>query len=229
MSDETTRQETSGAIKLVIGIPTINRADLLVQSLRDLRENCPKAPIFVVDNGQQNLVGKHLYPERISLEWLYEPGQNLGVAGSWNTIGQKAFGEGADFVLMLNDDVVLGKPYETIEALCRSELERDGGPRMLVSSKGWCSFLWPASIWMEIGPFDTDFYPCYFEDNDYAERLVQAGKPHVFAHELDPALLRTSMTIQKDPSLNANFARNERLFAEKWGAEGLFRRLGFDD
>lgn len=216
-------------VKIVIGIPTINRADLLIQSLRDLRENCPGVPIFVVDNGQQNLVGRHLYPERISLGWLFEPGQNLGVAGSWNTIGHKAFGEGADFVLMLNDDVLFGKFESALRALCEAELLRDGGPRMLVSPKGWCSFLWPASIWREIGPFDTDFFPCYFEDNDYAERLIRAGKPHVISPELEPAVTRTSMTIQKDPSLNANFAANERRFAEKWGAEGLFRRLGFED
>lgn len=154
---------------------------------------------------------------------LIENPENKGVAGSWNQIARYAWQQGCGWALICNDDVVMGKGEGDLVSFCEAESTRDDGPRFFVCEKAWCSFLLPKPVWDTVGEFDEQFFPAYFEDNDYAERLLRAGKPHQFSSLLYPSVFRSSQTIAKDGSLNANYDRNEARFLEKWGAEVFFR------
>lgn len=207
-------------MKFAIGIPTINRADLLEKSIVDLQRNCPNVELIVVDNGKQNL-----WPmlERSGLHCsLIENEKNKGVAGSWNQIAMTAWEHGFSWVWIVNDDIILGKPEGSIEALIALY---ESEPRLLNADIGWCSFLLPKAIWDEVGAFDEEFFPAYYEDDDYRERINQVGKPMVIRTELNPLVYKESMTSVKDPSLKDGWNRNQERFVMKWGAEALYRLI----
>lgn len=68
-----------------------------------------------------------------------------------------------------------------------------------------------------IGYFDENFYPAYFEDNDYHLRIVKSGY-HSKRISIAPYYHYGSMTMKNNPSLNVTSSRTERVFIEKWGA-----------
>jgi glycosyltransferase involved in cell wall biosynthesis len=61
-------------MKLIIGIPTINRADLLNEALANYFEDFKDTEIVICDNGKQDIITR----ERNFV--LYRPEQNLGVS-----------------------------------------------------------------------------------------------------------------------------------------------------
>lgn len=208
-------------MKFCIGIPTINRADLLLKSIVDLQDKCPSIDLIIVDNGHQGL-RPMLDSSALGYE-LIENAENKGVAGSWNQIARKAWSRGYDWVLIANDDIILGKTQDEIQRVCDEEEARLGGPRFVASNRGWCSFLLPRAIWDLVGEFDEGFFPAYFEDDDYAERMLQAGQPCVTSETLDPVVYKESQTIAKDQKLRDGWTANEARFVEKWGVEAFYR------
>ncbi len=209
-------------MKIAVGIPTINRFDLLKESLNDLSKNFGELEhLYVVDNGKQGLTKNHI-PENIREKtWLHIPEINLGVAKSWNWMLNQAFNEDkADYLLILNDDIVLGKTKEYLEKLIADK----GDPHFLGGSYFWSVFMVSKDCYKEIGSFDEQFSPAYFEDNDYAHRMVLKSRPDLYKFqlpELDPSVKRNSMSIKKDPNLNKAFGKNKDLYVKKWGGVPL--------
>jgi GT2 family glycosyltransferase len=209
-------------VRYCIGIPTINRADLLAKSIADLSENCPDVEVVVVDNGKQDLY-RMLERSKLNFE-LFENPENKGVAGSWNQIARYGFRMGYSWAWIVNDDVVLGKNQHEIERLCAdSESPFEAPP--VIAAQPWCSFLLPEKVWSSVGEFDEGYFPAYFEDDDYMERMKEKGLNVIWRDLVVPRVFRNSQTIQKDPSLNLNFSKNQERFVEKWGAEALYRLM----
>ena len=98
--------------KISIGIPTINRADLLQENLDDLEKNFPDMEeLHIVDNGLQGEDGRQgfVFPPGLADKiFLESMPQNIGVAASWNRMLNRAFVQkSADYLLILNDDLSL--------------------------------------------------------------------------------------------------------------------------
>jgi hypothetical protein len=109
-------------VKSVIGIPTINRADLLEEAL-DLYSKNWKRNIFIVDNGSQIIQPRPLVK-------VMKMSHNLGVSGSWNHLCKTLFSQGYTHVCLLNDDVIWKKTQDQIdkfinEMVMRVELRRE--------------------------------------------------------------------------------------------------------
>ena len=90
---------------------------MLSESLADLSQNWGDklTKLIIVDNGKQNIpaiIPENLKPQTI----VYEEDTNLGVAASWNKgIHAGYFKEPVvDHMLILNDDIVLGKTPDII-------------------------------------------------------------------------------------------------------------------
>ena len=65
---------------------------------------------------------------------------------------------------------------------------------------------------------DERFEGAFFEDDDYLERLREAGVPTVQITSVRVESSRTGLTMSKVPEqADAWYAANERRFAEKWG------------
>jgi GT2 family glycosyltransferase len=195
-------------MKLIIGIPTINRADLLNEALANYFEDFKDTEIVICDNGNQEIITR----ERNFVH--YKPEKNLGVSGSWNMLMDYADKVKATHVLILNDDIYLGKPEEEIKTIIKL-----WNPEFLCTELNWCSFILSVETFKKVGNFDENFFPAYFEDNDYFRRMQLANVPIIMNPMLNPIIYRNSMTIQKSPELNSGFEKNRQYYISKWGGQ----------
>lgn len=203
--------------KFAIAIPTINRWDLLQETLKKYENDFPNTFIMVVDNGNQV---QEIQQKNVLLIRNYE---NFGVSKSWNQMLIEAFLANEKYkeirptfenVLVLNDDIYLGKTEEEIiNFIDNNEFS------LATTTLTWCAFLISKKTFLEVGPFDEEILPAYFEDNDYAYRLKLEGVPHSCYEFLNPETFINSGSIAKDPSLNLNFEKNRQYFIRKWGGE----------
>jgi glycosyltransferase involved in cell wall biosynthesis len=194
-------------MKLIIGIPTLNRADLLNEALIKYFEDFENTEIFIVDNGNQSIITRE---EKFA---IYRPTENLGVAKSWNHIMDYADKVDATHVLMLNDDIYLGRTEHGIKLLISTNSNAD----FINSMQNWCSFILTVDMWKKAGKFDEEFFPAYFEDNSFDHKMSLVKAQKSWTSFLDPVVYRNSMTIAKDPALNNRFEHNRQLYIRMWG------------
>jgi GT2 family glycosyltransferase len=194
-------------IKLVVAIPTINRADLLNDALTKYFEDFKDTHIAICDNGKQNIL------TREENFMIYRPENNLGVAGSWNMLMDYADKINATHVLMLNDDIYLGKDEHVVNYLIKNNTDCD----FINSFQNWCSFILTVDAWKKAGKFDEEFFPAYYEDNSFDYKMTLIGAKKHWTSFLDPLIYRNSMTIAKEPSLNSRFLQNRQTYIDMWG------------
>jgi GT2 family glycosyltransferase len=194
-------------IKLVVAIPTINRADLLNDALAKYFEDFKNTHIAICDNGKQDII------TREENFMIYRPEQNLNVSGSWNMLMDYSDKIGATHVLVLNDDIYLGRTEHEVKMIIRNNPDFD----FINSFQNWCSFILKIDMWKKVDGFDTEFFPAYYEDNSFDYKMTLAKANKTWTSFLDPLLYRNSMTIAKDPALNNRFTENRELYIRMWG------------
>jgi len=193
--------------KFCIGIPTLNRFDLLHPALLFYIRDFPNTKIHVIDNGQQGISSKLNHPNII----IHSMEKNLGVATSWNMLCDIIFKEN-DYALILNDDIYLGRKDWEIDNLL-SNYKAD----FYYGVQQWSVFILPKKTFKKVGRFDENFYPAYYEDNDYEYRMKLIGKRMFQIPFLNPFVYQSSQTIEKDPTLRNNIEDNKQKYINKWG------------
>lgn len=192
-----------------IGIPTINRSDLLNPTLEKYFKDFEDIDIHIIDNGNQSITSRE------NNFYLYRPGENYGVAKSWNFLCSKIF-QDHDYALILNDDVYLGSDQYQIDGLARGkcvDLLRCETQYHL------SAFILSKSCFNDF-KFDESFYPAYFEDKDYMYRLQLADRQIEQISILNPQKFINSASISKEggnPSINKNFTNLAQFYMKKWG------------
>jgi len=68
----------------------------------------------------------------------------------------------------------------------------------------------------QVGYFDENYYPAYYEDNDYHLRIIKSGL-HAKRLTTAPYFHFGSMTIKNNGHLGISSNSCQRLFIEKWG------------
>jgi len=111
------------------------------------RQDHPALTILLVDNGSPDGSGARLHARYPAISFL-QTGENLGYAGGNNRGMKQALDEGADYVLVLNNDTVLEKSCvrELVQA-ARSEGVGAVGAKILRYDA-------PEKIWFGGGRFD---------------------------------------------------------------------------
>ena len=193
--------------KLVVAIPTLNRADLLNEALERYFEDFKDTHIAICDNGKQSII------TREENFMIYRPEENMGVAKSWNMLMDYADKIDATHVLMLNDDIVLGRTEHEIKMVIKNNSDAD----FINSFHNWCSYILRVDAWKKAGKFDEEFFPAYFEDNSFDYKMTLMGAKKTWTSFLDPLVYRNSMTIAKEPNLNNRFAQNRAMYIDMWG------------
>jgi GT2 family glycosyltransferase len=193
---------------LCILIPTINRKDLLMEALNNYSKLMPEVPKLILDNGKQDITCVD------DTTWIFESNENLGVAGSWNYLINKAILNNFKYFLILNDDVILQKD----EGLIRQILSKGTKDHFYICRPfyNWSSFILTKNVYEKVGAFDEKFKKAYFEDNDYMYRMKLAGVPIKYVDELNPDVYLNSQTIEKNPLLGG-YIDNKEYFLQKWG------------
>ena len=82
-----------------------------------------------------------------------------------------------------------------------------------------CGFLWTPQLLAKVGYLDENFFPGYFEDNDYRYRIIQSGAsvdtiPLQANHDRS-STLNSSAEFQKKNQYT--FQKNYKYYVEKWG------------
>lgn len=194
--------------KFAIGIPTLNRLDLLLPTLHlYATHDFKNVKIFVVDNGDQKI--NINYP---NVEVMVQE-RNIGVAASWNLLCDKIFEE-HEYALILNDDICLGKNEQQISFLLQ-QYKTD----LATSIHDFCAFILSKECFGKVGRFDEEFYPAYFEDNDYAYRAKLKGFRVWPIPFLIPLVYRSSQTLEKANQISQYVAINKQRYIDKWGGE----------
>ena len=109
---------------------------------------------------------------------------NRGVSKSWNEGLINAYGDEADLVLIVNDDIHFSEG-DTDKLIDKAIQHRDrhivtcagfhtGFRRPVVSHRYACFAINPIAL-EQIGCFDENFFPAYCEDIDYSYRASLAG------------------------------------------------------
>lgn len=195
--------------KFAIGIPTINRSDLLNTALDKYFDNFPNVDIFIIDNGNQNISNRN------SNFHYFSPEENYGVAKSWNYLCDQIFKK-HEYALILNDDIVIDLNEEELEFFL------DGQHYDLIrceKSFEMSCFALTKQCFSKFR-FDENFSPAYFEDMDFIYRLKLSNKKIIENSFLNPAQFINSASISEqggDPNLVKNFPKLFQLFINKWG------------
>lgn len=197
-----------------IGIPTLNRADLLLPSLKKYVNDFVDTDIHIVDNGVQSIDFIHENVRK------YVQKRNIGVAASWNMICKEVF-KTKDWALLVNDDVYLG--YGNTRVNMCIEMSEVG---LVQSEINWSVILINKDLYEYIGEFDEGFYPAYYEDSDYMYRLKLRGLLHEVNSSLNPLDAMVSQTYEKAPELvNLAMKHNRQRYIDKWGNVPLLEKF----
>ena len=212
-------------------IPTLNCLHFTKQAIQSIPWQ-PWDRIYVIDNGSKDGT-PDFFRNNPRIE-LTEFNDNRGVAHAWNLGLRRAFSDGFGRALVMNNDIVLAS--DTVPALERG-LERHGGivsahtvaamsAMYLIERKSmvyglpvdYSCFMLGAETFERVGPFDEQFWPAYFEDQDFDCRAESMGIPRGYVGDA-VAVHFVSQTLQGGhvPEHAAYFERNQRLFLARWG------------
>lgn len=202
--------------KTVIGIPSLNRLDLLERCIESaLAGTVVPDTIMVVDNsgGAYGTAWHERFGERVDVHTMH---RNLGVAKSWNALAPQAAGYN---LILSNDDIVFA-PDTLAQLLAVAEATPRAGIVSAIEGQRFSLFWMSFEAYQQIGPFDEQFYPAYFEDNDYARRLTLAGwklavAPSEVRHGGSSTL--QAYTPEQMERHHQQFRKNRDLFVRKWG------------
>ena len=233
--------------KIAIVIPAINLWNKYTKSCLESIKTKHEYRILLIDNGSTDetkeeagkLVSNNFSHLRNEEPW--------SCARSWNYGVNDAFTRGYDYVLILNNDIILHP--EAIDIMVeRFEKEKDSDLVMVtcLDVRGECeypvdvvelspekkkdvpesphpnfsAFMINKKCWDIIGEFDENFRPCYFEDNDYHHRIELA--------QMKAVCLPTAMfyhygsrtqneAIGRPICSSPQFEYNGRYYQNKWG------------
>lgn len=188
-----------------IGIPTLNRADLLLPSLMMYSKEFTE-DIFVLDNGKQNI-------KQFANIKVLSNENNIGVAASWNVLCKKIF-ETSDYALILNDDIYLRKTSAEIQSI----IDKNKG-NFIRATPDWCAFIVSKKIYNQVGEFDECFFPAYYEDTSYEYRMKLKGVKVIKTPALNPFIYNSCKTMDKMPELQELAKKNKQLYIQMWGGE----------
>jgi GT2 family glycosyltransferase len=198
-----------------IGIPTLNRADLLLPSIEKYLVDFKNTDIHIIDNGNQNL---NNLEENVQI-YVHNQKENIGVAASWNKLCKIIFAKN-DWALLINDDVYLGYTNSRVN-MC-IEMSEVG---VVQSELNWSVLLINKDLYEYNGEFDEGFFPAYYEDSDYMYRLKLNGLLHEVNSNLNPLEAKVSQTYEKAPDLvNLSMRFNRQRYIDKWGNVPLLEK-----
>lgn len=145
-------------------VPVLNRYDLLQRMLDTIDTRI--AHLVLIDNGDN--LDEIKFPDLIKhVHYIPLPG-NLGVAGSWN-LGIKVLPHADRWFIGSNDIKLAPGDLDELADAKPDELTlTDARPH-------WQLFCVGEEVIRHVGLFDENFYPAYFEDNDYQQRVRHAG------------------------------------------------------
>jgi len=234
-------------MKLILGVPTLRRYDLLGGMLRSAAAGTRRPDRYhVIDNGGELLAkgrpdwlpphetatvrytGETVYvPAPVGID---VPGENLGCARSWNTMAKTLLFNDATALLFAGDDILFGKT--TIQEMLAA---MEGGADFVTCGPGGFScFMVRHRLFAKVGYFDEQFWPAYYEDDDFHRRMRLVGgikevnvESVTYEHVNRGSQTLASFNREERMAHNKSFEANKDRYIAKWG--GLPHHETFDE
>jgi GT2 family glycosyltransferase len=189
----------------VIGIPYLTRPDLLAKMLETIPRDSVER-IHIIDNSPPDMALRAADDRQLVVSRMHH---NMGVAASWNLIIKA--NPKAPWWAIFNSDLFL-EPEDL------TNLEETMRTNDIAFMGGLHAFGVSQRAIAEVGWFDENFVPAYFEDNDWHYRARLAGfevawlgsPGHFGSHVIRSSVLYASENRR-------TFADNERYYVAKWG------------
>jgi len=194
-------------------VPVLNRYDLLQRALSSV--DFDVRSLLIIDNGQGPEEELSLNDSFSEVTYLPLP-SNLGVSASWN-LGVKLFPHDKSWTFLSNDAVFT--PGSLAEF---AEVQAD---EVLVSANfpHWQAFAVGEDVVRTVGLWSEDFYPAYFEDNDFTRRLESHGfeirRIESEVQHDNSSTIRSSEDFRDKNAIS--YENNRKRFAEKVAAGDL--------
>lgn len=224
----------------VLGVASIFHAAYLLRCIRSI--DFAIDTLVVVHNGNDGEVGAavaQLQQERPTMRVVREP-INTGCAGGWNRI--LSANVSAPWWLVVNDDIAF--PPGALRNIAARVWKRvrtrpsEGHFKFWYQhgATGWSCFALTARAVEQVGTFDENIFPVYFEDQDYEWRLERAGLASVHirdvlvvhgsedAEEYESGSMIALMNATGGEALRHSFTSwltrgdNRNYMRQKWGA-----------
>jgi len=187
--------------------------------------------LFIVNNDSKDNTAFWLATQKDIATAHFCP--QIGVAGGWNYALKSVFKLGAEYALVVNNDVELrphtyrhlvesGEGFVTGVGVTEWPHEIPSIHNMRPHPDFSC-FLIRRRVYEQVGPFDEGFQGAYCEDWDYHVRMHKAG---VNAYCLDLPFLHHVSATEKSSDLaesrriQARAEKNREYFKRKWGVAG---------
>lgn len=149
-----------------LGLTVYNRYDLLERFFDSLDISISKIAVLINNRKLKNdAVITSIQKKFPQVEFL-ECGLNLGIAASWNLLIKKFLIED-EFVFISQDDMKF-LPGELTKVAYHFYSNQDAD---IITYWGFGLFCLSRKCVKNIGFFDENFYPAYYEDADYCRRL----------------------------------------------------------
>jgi len=204
----------------IIGIPVLNRGDLLVRCIRSI--DYPVGGICVINNGRDPGVVAALDQLQRTMKNLVvlEPGENLGCAASWNRVMREF--PTAEYWLFAGNDIMFADGD-----LAKIDKFVQDHPHYATCPANWGHSLFAITqVGLDkIGWFDENFWPAYSEDQDHMYRVKLSGLswadvPDTHATHGEPPSWG-SQTVYADAELFQLFKQYQEnnfvYYESKWG------------
>jgi GT2 family glycosyltransferase len=223
------------SVKL-LGVLTMNRHDLLNRLIQSL--DYPVDKMVIISQGKLDLNEVELTNPNVKNYIVLESSHNMGVGRGWNYIMKNY---DSDYWVIVGDDIYFDKGSLKIVAEYMSYEE--GLKNVLVNfmwndhSSLFTSFIFTKRTIEKVGYFDENIYPAYFEDNDFAYRIVLSGEniatlgdARIFHGDDKHNQACTMEKIQGEQRKKFNMCieKNRAYMYEKWNSIKTFG-MAFDD
>ena len=156
----------------MIGIPVINRADLLARCVHCI-DVADRIVVIVNSRDRQFLADVEAIAKTDARLEVLPQERNLGIAASWNLLRQICSEE---WVTIGSNDCFL-HPGSLAKGCAMASSTKAG--LLYLCQQNF--FLWSRTCVAQVGWYDDSggFYPAYYEDCDYDRRLDLGGVPRL--------------------------------------------------
>jgi glycosyltransferase involved in cell wall biosynthesis len=203
-------------MKFCVGITVLNQYDELLKCVESvLGSTLMPENILIWDNGGK--LKREMLPKgKIQ---VFNSATNFGVARAWNNL--IAFIHPLTAIILNDDCEVAPNTFDKLMAV--------PGPA-LVNGLHWSCFRQDQSITELVGKYDEQFWPAYYEDCDYAKRILLANANRI---DLGNIVKRhgnhgdrpyQNFTPDELAEFQSHVEKNKARFIQKWG--GLPSEVG---
>lgn len=198
----------------VLGIPVLNRPELLEECVRSIDE--PVARLVIIDNSPEGLgdVDRSAVPDCVGEVVYTHPPDNLGFSASLNFLIRTH--AGLPWWMFANSDAVFAAGDMSRVATVMNAHEDP----WLCGIRDFRLFGLNAAMVETVGFWDENFHPMYCEDSDYTRRMNLAEAPYLMLFGETGHV--GSATIG-DPRYGVHNTRtypdNRAYYRAKWGGD----------